>query len=396
MPAMENTQPATAGRQDPTALPIGILAIAGMTVFAAVFLMAESEAAVGGLLAFAAVAVLGAGKLGLLERVRAAFRDHELTMHTAIVIGALAIAWVFREDHFALLMLTMAMLYLTACLGLNVQLGYTGILNFAGSSFLGVGCYTAAVLTQHTAIPPLVILPLGGLMATIVGSVLILPVLRTRGHYAAVVTIAFAVLFKTFLEVNDSLGGPQGLAVGEMTLFGWGFNSNIEIGDFYASFYMNYFLLALVITILAFALTRRIERSWVGLNMDAVRIDELAASCFGINLARWKITAFMLGNFMIGTAGALLGMILGFIAPTNFTFADSLILLSIVLLGGMGSVWGIALASAIIVMLPEKLQLIQEYRFLLFAALVILVLRFRPNGLLPRADRIYFPGWRPR
>lgn len=396
MRALEQTQPATAGRSDPAALAAGLLAVAAVTVYAAAFLMAEAESTVGGLLALAAVAVAAGARLGVLDRVRAAFREHELIMHTAIVVGALAVGWIFRADHFALLMLTTALLYMTACLGINVQLGYTGILNFAGASFLGVGCYTAAVLTMHTAIPPLIVLPLGGLMATIVGSVLILPVLRTRGHYAAVVTIAFAVLFKTFLEVNDSLGGPQGLAVDEMTLFGWGFNSNIEIGDFYASFYMNYYLLALVITVLAFTLTRRIERSWVGLNMDAVRIDELAASCFGINLARWKITAFMLGNFMIGIAGALLGMILGFIAPTNFTFADSLILLSIVLLGGMGSVWGMAVASVIVVILPEKLQLIQEYRFLLFAALVILMLRFRPNGLLPRADRVYFPGWRPR
>jgi ABC-type branched-subunit amino acid transport system permease subunit len=88
-------------------------------------------------------------------------------------------------------------------------------------------------------------------------------------------------------------------------------------------------------------------------------------------------------------------MMIGFVAPTNFTFADSLIILSIVLLGGMGSIWGIAVASFIVILLPEKLQAIQEYRFLLFAALVILVLRFRPNGLLPRAPRSYFPGWRP-
>lgn len=397
MGAMETARPAAAqGRRNLPVLGLGLLAVAAITAYAIGFLHAESEGTVAGLIVLAAAVVIGGQRVGVLTGVRTAFREQEQAMHAAMLLGALAVGWVFREDHFAILMLTTALLYMTACFGLNVQLGYTGILNFAGASFLGVGAYTAAVLGANTAIPPILILPLGGVAAAVVGSILILPVLRTRGHYAAVVTIAFAVLFKTFLEVNPALGGPQGLMVPQMSLFGWGFNTNIEIGAFFGSFYLNYYLLALAMMVAAFSLSRRVERSWVGLNMDAVRIDELAASCFGINPARWKITAFMLGNFMIGVAGALLGMMLGFIAPTNFTFADSLILLSIVLLGGMGSVWGIALASVMLVILPEKLQMIQEYRFLIFAALVILVLRFRPNGLLPRGDRIYFPGWRPK
>jgi ABC-type branched-subunit amino acid transport system permease subunit len=127
-----------------------------------------------------------------------------------------------------------------------------------------------------------------------------------------------------------------------------------------------------------------------------VRLDETAAACFGVHVARRKILAFTLGNFMAGVAGALYALMLGFIAPTNFTFGDSLIMVSIVLLGGIGNPWGAALAAAIVVVLPEKLQLIQEYRFLLFAALVILVLLYRPQGLLPRPLRVYLPGWGPR
>ena len=148
---------------------------------------------------------------------------------------------------------------------------------------------------------------------------------------------------------------------------------------------------------IAFALVRRLERSWIGLNMDAVRLDETASACSGIDLARWKITAFTLGNFLAGVAGALLGTMLGFIAPTNFTFADSLIMVSIVLLGGIGNPWGVVVAAAgIVIVLPEKLQIIQEYRFLLFAIVVILILLFRPQGLLPRELRRYLPGWSPR
>src|SRR5205085_1598587 len=205
-----------------------------------------------------------------------------------------------------------------ATLGLNIQFGYAGVLNFAGASFFGIGAYTSAVFNAHTAVPHLLVLLIGGLIAALIGSLLLLPVLRTRGHYAALVTIAFAL-----------------------------------------------------------------------------RLDETAASCFGLDVARWKITAFTLGNFLIGMAGALFGMIGGFVAPNNYTFADSLLLVSILLLGGIGNPWGLVVATVIVVVVPEKLQTIQEYRFLLYALLVIMVLLFRPDGLLPRPVRRYFPGWRP-
>src|SRR5581483_4735588 len=106
----------------------------------------------------------------------------------------------------------------------------------------GIGAYTSAVLNAHTAIPHLIVLLIGGLLAALIGSLLLFPVLRTRGHYAAVITIAFALLFKTFLEVNDVLGGPQGMQVPGMKILGHAFNDNIEIGNISLSFYMNYFV----------------------------------------------------------------------------------------------------------------------------------------------------------
>jgi ABC-type branched-subunit amino acid transport system permease subunit len=378
-----------------TAAP-GVAALAALTALTVLFLGVESEVAVAALLGAATAAVLLAAKLGWLRAVRASFARHEAVMNGAAIFGVLVVAAIFRDDHFTLLMIATVLVYVLACLGLNIQFGYAGLLNFAGASFLGIGCYTAAVLTVHTALPHLVVLLVGGVMAALVGTLLLYPVLRTRGHYAAVITIAFALLFKTFLEVNDVLGGPQGLRVEGLSLFGWSFNDNIELGPLEASFYLNYVLLALLLVTIAFALVRRLERSWIGLNMDAIRLDETASACFGIDLARWKITAFTLGNFLAGVAGALLGALLGFIAPTNFTFGDSLIMVSIILLGGIGNPWGVVAATAIVIILPEKLQIIQEYRFLLYAVLVILILLFRPQGLLPRELRRYLPGWSPR
>lgn len=373
----------------------GVIAMALATAYLIALLAVEKQALIIGLLALAVVAVLAANWLGWLTPVSRSFADREQALGLLAIAAAFAVAAYFHDDHFVLLLVCTVLLYTVATLGLNIQFGYAGVLNFAGASFFGIGAYTSAVLNTHTAVPHLLVLLMGGLIAALIGSLLLLPVLRTRGHYAALVTIAFALLFKTFLEVNDVLGGPQGLQVKGMKIFGWSFNDNIEIGKISLSFYMSYFVISMLLLIGAFVLVRRLERSWIGLNLDALRLDETAASCFGLDVARWKITAFTLGNFLIGTAGALFGMVGGFVAPNNYTFAESLILVSILLLGGIGNPWGLVVATVIVVVVPEKLQTIQEYRFLLYALLVIMVLLFRPEGLLPRPVRRYFPGWRP-
>jgi ABC-type branched-subunit amino acid transport system permease subunit len=366
--------------------------VAVATLYGIAFLGAESERAVGTLLAVAAVTTVLGARLGLVDKIRAGIGRNEPAFDMATVAGVLVAALWFHEEHFIILMMTTAFLLMVAALGLTIQFGYAGVVNFAGAAFLGIGCYTAGVVTKYTSLPSLITLPLGGLMAALIGSILILPVLRTRGHYAALVTIAFGILFKVFLEVNDTLGGPQGIQVKPLVLFGWNFNSPIRLGDFTASFYFSYLLLALALLVLSFALVRRLERSWIGLSMDAIRLDEIASACYGLDLARWKVLAFTLGNFLAGTAGAAYAHVLGFIAPNNFTFGDSLILVSIILLGGIGNLWGVAIAAAFVVILPEKFQVIQEYRFVLYAMLVILILLFRPEGLLPRRLRDYVPG----
>ena len=386
----------TEARQKPRAslLP-GVIALALGSIYLILLLAVEQQRLIIGLLAFAVIAMLGAYWMGWLASVERSFAEREHALGMLAIVAAFAVAAFFHDNHFVLLLVVTVLLYTLATLGLNIQFGYAGVLNFAGASFFGIGAYTSAVLNAHRNLPPLLALLVGGLLATVVGSLLLLPVLRTRGHYAALVTIAFALLLKSFLEVNDVLGGPQGLQVAGMKIGGWSFNDNIDVGNVELSFYLNYFVLSLVILAAAFVLVRRLERSWIGLNLDALRLDETAARCFGLNVVRWKITAFTVGNFLIGVAGALFGMVGGFVAPNNYTFADSLLLVSIVLLGGIGNPWGLVVATVIVVVVPEKLQTIQEYRFLLYAVVVIAVLRFRPEGLLPRPLRSYFPGWRP-
>lgn len=364
-----------------------IIAAALATGFALIFLAVEEQWEIGALLVFAVIAVVAASRFGWLQRAARSAAAHETLTGALAIAGVLVLTTFFREDHFALLLLATVLIYVVVCLGLTLQFGHAGVVNFCGAAFFGVGGYTAAVLAQHSALPHLLILLIGGALAALLGGVLTLPLLRTKGHYAALITIAFGILFRTFLEVNDVLGGPQGLKLPGFTLFGHQFNDNIELGESELSFYVNYVALALLLALAAFSIARRVERSWIGLSLDAVRLDETAAASFGIRAGAWKILAFTLGNFFAGVAGALFAMMLGFIAPNNFTFSDSLIMISIILLGGLGNFWGVALGAAIVLVLPEKLQIIQEYRFLLFSVLVIVVLLLRPQGLLPRAAR---------
>lgn len=371
-----------------------VAAAISAAAFVMLFLYLEEQWEIVVLAVGLVVVLIAAARFGLLERVEVAASEHPRATILVNFAAALAVIALLRGEHFALLMLATVCLYATVCLGLTIQFGYAGIVNFAGIAFFGIGAYTTAVLTVHTAVPDLIVILFAGIVAGAIGSVLVLPLLRTRGHYAALVTIAFGILFRTFLEVNDVLGGPQGLKVPGMELFGWSLNDNISLGPLgTVSFYASYAVLALLLATGGYMLVKRLERSWIGLNLDAIRTDETAAASFGIDVPRWKIFAFTMGNCLAGAAGGVYAMMSGFIAPASFNFGDSLLLVSIVLLGGSGNPLGVLPAALLVVVLPEKLQVIQEYRFLLFAVLVILILRFRPDGLLPRKMREYYAGW---
>jgi ABC-type branched-subunit amino acid transport system permease subunit len=368
-------------------------ALVAFAVFTGLLLEFEEQWEIAVLAVMAIVALIAATRSGFSARLNATAAAYPRGTPATVALVMLAVALCLQESHFALLMLATVALYVVACLGLTIQFGYAGVVNFAGAAFFGIGGYATAVLATKTGVPDVLVILAGGVLAALIGSVLILPILRTRGHYAALITIAFGILFKTFLEVNDALGGPQGLKVPGLELLGWQFNRRIELSDEREiSFFLSYAVLAILLAAGAFMLVKRLERSWLGLTLDAVRLDETAASVFGIEVAKWKIFAFTLGNFLAGLAGGVYAMMLGYIAPTSFTFGDSLILVSIVLLGGSGNPLGVIPAALLLVVLPEKLQVIQEYRFLLYAALVILILRYRPDGLLPRRVREYFPG----
>ena len=375
----------------PSRIP-ALLAVVALGIFSTLLLLLHDRWAPLAVVAVGAIALIVAVKSGGAAKAERSFAAHERSMNAVVVAVFLGVFIALGRENFSLLMLCTVLLYGIACLGLNIQLGYCGVMNFAGAAFFGAGSYTAAVLAAKTALPHALILACGGLVAGLLGSVLLLPLLRTRGHYAALITVAFGVLFRSFLEVNDTLGGPQGLVVPGLNLFGWSFNEPITVRGVTFSFYLNYALLILLLASVAFVLARRLERSWIGMNLDAVRIDEVAASTFGLNVPYLKIMAFVIGNVFAGVAGAVFAMMTGFVSPNDFDFSTSLVLIAILVLGGIGNPWGILPAAALVIILPEKLQAIQEYRFLLYSLAVVAILLFRPAGLFPRRLRRFFPG----
>jgi len=379
-----------AATKAPDRIP-AVLAIVALGIFSALLLLLHDRWAPLIVVAAGAIALVVALKTGAAAHAERSFAAHERSMNAVVIAVFLGVLIALGRENFSLLMLCTVLLYGIACLGLNIQLGYCGVMNFAGAAFFGAGSYTAAVLAAHTALPHPLILLAGGLVAGLLGSVLLLPLLRTRGHYAALITVAFGILFRSFLEVNDTLGGPQGLVVPGLNLFGWSLNDPITVGGVTFSFYLNYALFTLLLAIVAFVVARRIERSWIGMNLDAVRIDAVAASTFGLNVPYLKIMAFVVGNIFAGIAGAVFAMMTGFVSPNDFDFSTSLVLIAILVLGGIGNPWGILPAAALVIILPEKLQAIQEYRFLLYSIAVIAILLFRPAGLFPRRLRRFFP-----
>ncbi|WP_242612618.1 branched-chain amino acid ABC transporter permease [Corticibacter populi] len=361
--------------------------VATGTVVIALVLLFESELALAATLALAAVLWWGGQRQGVLGKA-GAFADHRPRIARAIFAGAAAVLLLlFHSEHYALLMVATVLLFAAACAGINIQTGFAGIANFAGAAFFACGGYTMAVLTQHTGVPHVLAILVAGAVTAGIGAVLLLPVLRTRGYYSALVTIAFGILCSSFLQVNEHLGGAQGLQLGPLHILGWDMGSGFEIAGREVSFYFAYALLALVVFMLASLLAHAVEWSAIGVSFDAVRNDELVSSSFGIDLQRWKVTAFLLGNFLIGIAGAVYAGLTSFVSPSGATFEQSLLLISIVILGGIGNTWGALLAAALVVLVPEKLQSLQEYRILIFSVSVVAVLLFRPKGLVPRRMR---------
>ncbi len=273
--------------------------------------------------------------------------------------------------------LTQAGIYIVLSLGLNVVVGLTGLLDLGYIAFYAVGAYAYALLSTKLGISFWLALPLGGILSALLGSLLGIITLRLRGDYLAIVTLGFIQIVHLVLNNWDSVtNGPNGIGnIGRPRIFNYVLERPVH-------FY--YLILALVfMTIFS---VRRLNNSRIGRAWIAIREDELAAESMGIDTTSMKVLAFALGAFLAGLAGVFFAGKFAFVSPESFTFFESVTVLSMVVLGGMGSIPGVILGALIITILPEMFRVLSSYRMLIFGAALVLMMIFRPEGLIKRHD----------
>jgi branched-chain amino acid transport system permease protein len=304
-----------------------------------------------------------------------------------------------------------ALLYIMLALGLNIVVGYAGLLDLGYIAFFAVGAYCYALLGSPQLglhLPFWIVLPLGALLACIFGVLLGAPTLRLRGDYLAIVTLGFGEIIRIFLNnLNAPINitnGPQGISMIDPIRFGefsLG-NSHELFGLTFPSVHLHYYLF-LLFTLLVIFISLRLEDSRIGRAWMAIREDEVAAEAMGINTRNIKLLAFAMGATFGGLAGGLFAGFQGFVSPESFSLTESITVLCMVVLGGMGNINGVLLGGMLLVLLPEVLrhgsgpaqQLLfgktlidpESLRMLLFGLALITVMLWRPAGLWPSNQR---------
>ncbi len=316
---------------------------------------------------------------------------------TAVLVLLFAVSWPFMASRGAIDLATLTLIYIMLGLGLNVVVGLAGLLDLGYVGFYAVGAYSYALLNTYFGLSFWECLPIAGLMAATFGFLLGFPVLRLRGDYLAIVTLGFGEIIRILLNNMTTLtGGPNGISgIPKPTLGGLEFNRTVKDGGFdtfHNFFGITYnanhkviflYLMALVLVVVTLFVINRLLRMPLGRAWEALREDEIACKSLGLNPTIIKLTAFTIGATFAGFAGSFFASRQGFISPESFVFIESAIVLAIVVLGGMGSQIGVVQAAIVMTVLPELAREFNEYRMLMFGLLMVFMMIWRPQGLLP-------------
>ncbi len=290
---------------------------------------------------------------------------------------------------------TLALIYVMLGLSLNIVVGYAGLLDLGHVAFYAVGAYSYAILAQH-GFGFWTTLPIAALIAGILGLLLGFPVLRLRGDYLAIVTLGFGEIVRILLNNLDSLtNGPKGINnIPKPGLFNITFTRKGGAGEtpFHELFGIPFstehrgiflYLIILVLCLLTLWIINRLLRMPIGRAWEALREDEIACRSLGVNTTGIKLSAFAIGAVFAGLAGAFYAAFQGSVTPESFTFWESAIMLAIVVLGGMGSQTGVILAALALTIIPEIAREFSQYRMIIFGAVMVLMMIWRPQGLIP-------------
>ncbi|MEU5659458.1 branched-chain amino acid ABC transporter permease [Streptomyces sp. NPDC047737] len=341
-------------------------------------------------------------RAGLIARITALTAKHRNVTLCAALVAAFCFPFTQQNEEYALIGANI-LIFATVALGLNVVVGLAGLLDLGYVAFLGVGAYAAALVSGSPLSPVGVQFPfwaavLTGAAASLVFGVVIgAPTLRLRGDYLAIVTLGFGEIFRLTVNALNGVSGPdltngsQGIpSIPDLKLLGFDFGISHDIGGITLGRSANYYLLMLLFTAVVVLVFRRSGESRIGRAWVAIREDETAATAMGINAFRLKLLAFALGATLAGLAGTVQAHVSYTVTPEQYQFAGSVppnsaFLLAAVILGGMGTLSGPLVGAALLYLIPAKLQFMQDYQLFLFGIALILLMRFRPEGLV--ADR---------
>jgi len=319
-------------------------------------------------------------KIGLSRRI---FAQPKFYLPALIAISVFALVFPFTFSMYQTNIMITGLIYVMLGLGLNIVVGLAGLLDLGYVAFYAVGAYSYALLNHHFGIGFWAALPIGAGVGVLFGILLGFPVLRLRGDYLAIVTLGFGEIIRLILENwNEFSFGPSGIAnIPRPSLF------SIQLSLHNATIYL-YYLMILFVLFTIFVVNRlqdsRIGRAWI-----ALREDEVACEAMGVDRRKTKLTAFALGATWAGMAGVIFAAKTTFINPASFTIWESIIILCIVVLGGMGSIIGVIVGALILILLPEYLRAFSEYRMLIFGGMLVLMMVFRPGGIVSDVRRTY-------
>lgn len=316
-------------------------------------------------------------------------RHKKLALSWGLVF-VLALPFILHKNPYLIHMLFMAGLYAILATGLDFQVGSTHLVNFATAADYGIGAYTAALLSVNFGWSFWVVLPISGLASALFGFLLGLPTMKTKTYYLSLVTIAVGLIIYLLLNNLSWTGGPNGIAgIPFPSIGNFSLGSSLHVFGIELPFQANFYYLVLAVLFIEFIVARRLYNSRIGLAWNAIRDDEIAAECQGINVTGSKIMAFYTNAFFDGLAGAIYAFNVSFISPENFAFMLSVIVVTMVIIGGMGNTSGVILGAIIMTLIPEKFQVVQSYRLWLFAVIILIMLIARPKGLFPQKTRQY-------
>jgi len=367
------------------------------------YLQPDWKMILGGMLAVFVIQLLNAwlrqrraGKAAAPSRFRLPAITDAFRHRAILVLVLFALVWPFFTGRAQVDIATLVLIYVMLGLGLNIVVGFAGLLDLGFVGFYAVGAYTYALLYHWAGWGFWQALPFAGLMSAFFGFILGFPVLRLRGDYLAIVTLGFGEIIRLLLiNLTSFTGGPDGISGipkpsffgyqmvrrsmdGTPTfheLMGWSFNSQDVVIYLY--------LMALVLVLFTLYFTSRLIRMPIGRAWEALREDEIACRSLGLNPRNIKLSAFTMGAMFAGFGGAFFAARQGLVNPESFTFIESALILAIVVLGGMGSQLGVILAAVLLTVIPEIAREFAEYRMLIFGLVMVVMMVWRPQGLLP-------------